>query len=86
MDLFIEQITSKTAYIVIAIIIGSVLIFAIVQRILKLALFAVGLIIVYICYLQITGQEVPKTKNEIIEHSNKKIEILKKKGEKLLSE
>ena len=60
MDNLIQQLTDNPILLVIAIVLVAVAVYTLVERLLKPALFLLVLFAVYIGYLVMTEQELPK--------------------------
>ena len=60
MENLIQQLTDNPILLVIAIVLVAVAIYTLVERLLKPALFLLVLFAVYISYLVMTDQELPK--------------------------
>lgn len=84
MEDIINTITSNKVYLVFAIIIGIMLFLAIVKRLIKLLIVSIIILIIYIGYLSYTGQKIPQTREEIIDHGSEQFEKIKKTGQDTL--
>lgn len=73
----IDIITSNTWLLVLCIIIVLMLVIAIVKHFMKLFLVAVLLLAAYAGYLAYTGQKVPTTSEDIIQHGAEKLDEIK---------
>ena len=70
----INALYSDPIYLVIAIILSALILYSLVKKLVKLMLYLVAILIIYLGYLYFTGQELPKDINEIIEKSTVIIE------------
>lgn len=86
MESIINTLTSNSIFIVILVILAIVLIFSIIKRVFKLLVPILIIIGLYAGYLYMTGQKIPTTTDDIIDHSKKQIEKIKDEGGKLLDE
>ncbi|MBC8467575.1 MAG: hypothetical protein H8D58_03200, partial [Candidatus Marinimicrobia bacterium] len=77
MENMIDTIFSNPIYLAIAGILAILLVFAIIKKVIKLV-FTIGLLLViYVIYLNYTGQEVPKTVDEFKESVSEEFEKVK---------
>jgi xanthine/uracil permease len=67
-----------------AVIISIIIIISVVKKFLKVAAVLLAIVVLYAAYLVYSGQKIPKTKQEVIEHSEKKLLELQKSGVKAL--
>jgi len=67
----INALYSDPVYLVIAIILSALILYSLVKKLVKLMLYLVAILIIYIGYLYFTGQELPKNINEIIDQGSK---------------
>ncbi len=74
MDYIIGLITANTLTLLAAIIIGLMVFLAIIKRFIRLFAVAVFILLCYAGYLYYTGQKVPVTKEEILEHGSEKLQ------------
>jgi len=86
MENLIEQITSNPVYIAIAVILGIVLIYGVVKRIIKLVIFIGIVLVLYVVYLNSTGQPVPATTKELKESVTKNVEKVKETAIEVMDE
>ena len=78
MDNLIQQLTDNPVLLVIAIVLVSVAVYTLVERLLKPALFILVLFAVYIGYLVMTEQELPQELQKGEEIIEKIVEKTKK--------
>ena len=78
MDNLIQQLTDNPIILVIAIVLVSVAVYTLVERLLKPALFILVLFAVYIAYLVMTEQELPQELQKGEEIIEKIVEKTKK--------
>ena len=81
-DNIVAIVTSNTILLVLTILIGIMIVISIVKRFLRLFLIAVIVLALYAGYLSYTGQKVPTSSKEILEHGSGKLEELKKEAVK----
>ena len=67
----INALYSDPVYLVIAIILSALILYSLVKKLVKLMLYLVAILIIYLGYLYFTGQELPKNINEIIDQGSK---------------
>ena len=83
MENIIEAITANPVYLAIAVVLAAIVVYGFIKKIIKLALVALSIFILYIAYLHYTG----KNTAEITQSVSKSAEILKdavsKTGEKV---
>ena len=60
MDSLIQQLTDKPILLAVALILVAVVVYALMKRLIKLALFLLVLLAVYFGYLYMTGQDFPE--------------------------
>lgn len=58
----------------------------IIKHLFRIALFLLVLVAIYAAYLYQSGQKIPQTKTEIIEHGEKKFDQLRDQGDKIINE
>ena len=63
----INALYSDPVYLVIAIILSALILYSLVKKLVKLMLYLIAVLIIYLGYLYFTGQELPKNINEIID-------------------
>ena len=81
MDNLIQQLTDNPVLLIIAIVLVSVAVYTLVERLLKPALFILVLFAVYIGYLVITEQDLPQEFQKGEEIIEKIVEKTKKMNE-----
>tara|TARA_B100001996_G_scaffold321016_1_gene265326 strand:- start:613 stop:942 length:330 start_codon:yes stop_codon:yes gene_type:complete len=64
MEVLFDTVLSNPVYIAILAILGILLVYAIIKKIIKLIISVGFILIAYVLYLNYTGQEVPKTIDE----------------------
>ncbi len=84
MENIIKAITSNNLYLAVAIILGIFILYSLVKKVIKMALISIAIIIIYIAYLSYTGEKIPKTRREVIDHVSGKIREGTQKGKELL--
>lgn len=80
METLITALTSNKVILAIAVVISILIVLSVARKLVRVAVVLLAILILYAAYLVYTGQKVPKTKEEIVEHGTKKIEELKKNG------
>ena len=65
---------SDPVYLLIAIILSALILYSLVKKLVKLMLYLLAILIMYIGYLYFTGQELPKNVNDIIQKGTDIIE------------
>ena len=82
----ISAVTSNKILLFICVVICVMLVIAIIKRFLWLFVAAALIVGIYMGYLAYSGQKIPSTKDEVIEHGRQKIEELKEKASQELLE
>ena len=73
----IDIVFSNPVYLAIAVILTILLAYALIKKVIKL-IFTTGVILViYVIYLNYTGQEVPKNMDDLKESVSEKVEMVK---------
>ena len=70
----INALYSDPVYLVIAIILSALILYSLVKKLVKLMLYLIAILVVYLGYLYFTGQELPKNINEIIDQGSGALE------------
>ena len=78
MDIY-KIIVNDPIYSIIAVLLALIFIFSIIKRYSRLILGAASLIIIYLSYIFITGQNIPASKEDLKEQINKDLEKIQKK-------
>ena len=86
MENIIEQIYSNPVYMAIAVILGLLMVYGIVKRIIKLVIFIGIVLVLYVVYLNYTGQEVPATTEELKKSVTENVEIVKETEREVMDE
>jgi cell division protein FtsL len=77
MGSLIDIVFSNPVYLAIAVILTILLAYALIKKVIKL-IFTTGVILViYVIYLNYTGQEVPKNMDDLKESVSEKVEMVK---------
>ena len=77
MGSLIDIVFSNPVYLAIAVILTILLAYALIKKVIKL-IFTTGVIlIIYVIYLNYTGQEVPKNMDDLKESVSEKVEMVK---------
>ena len=77
MESLIDIVFSNPVYLAIAVILTILLAYALIKKVIKL-IFTTGVILViYVIYLNYTGQEVPKNIDDLKESVSEKVEMVK---------
>jgi threonine/homoserine/homoserine lactone efflux protein len=82
MENIITFLISNKIVLVIAVIISILIVLSVAKKLLKVALFFLALLVLYAAYLVYTGQKVPRTKQEAVQHVMVKIDEMKSGGQK----
>ncbi|MCL1911804.1 MAG: hypothetical protein FWG13_06335 [Leptospirales bacterium] len=82
----LSALTSNKILLFLCVVICVMLVLAVIKRFLWLFVTAVLAVIIYAGYLSYTGQKIPVTKDEIIEHGRQKLEDIKEKASQELLE
>jgi membrane-bound acyltransferase YfiQ involved in biofilm formation len=86
MESIVTVLSSNKALLIIAVFISILIVFSVLKNLVKAAVVLLAILVLYGAYLVYTGQKVPRTKNEAIEHVTKKMDVLKKDGLKKLKD
>ena len=77
MGSLIDIVFSNPVYLAIAVILTILLAYALIKKVIKL-IFTIGVVLViYVIYLNYTGQEVPKNMDDLKESVSEKVEMVK---------
>ena len=77
MGSLIDIVFSNPVYLAIAVILTILLAYALIKKVIKL-IFTTGVILViYVIYLNYTGEEVPKNMDDLKESVSEKVEMVK---------
>ena len=82
MESIITFLVSNKIVLIIAVIISIVIVLSVVKKLVKVALLFLAILVLYAAYLVYTGQKVPRTKQEALQHVNLKIDDMKAGGQK----
>ena len=96
LDLY-NIIINDPVYITIAVILAIAVVFSVVKKLFKFSAILIAICVLYLGYLYYTGEEIPKTADDLIENVNqkaegavedlmKKTEDLKKKAKKIIKD
>ena len=77
LDTIIEQVTSNNIYLIIALVIAAFFVFSPLKKLFKFALLLIALAVIYIGYLNYSGQDPKKAINDMIEKGKEKLEQVK---------
>ena len=80
MEKIIDLIGSDPLFMIIAAVLGIALIYTAIKKFIKVALLIALAIVIYFGYLAFTGQKIPTSKRELIEHGNEKLEKIRERG------
>jgi len=84
MENIIKAITSNNLYLGIAVLLGVFVIFSIIKKLVKMILISLLIIIIYLIYLSYSGEKIPRTRKEVVEHLSVKIREGTKKGKQII--
>ena len=73
LDLY-NIIINDPVYITIAVILAIAVVFSVVKKLFKFAAILIAICVLYIGYLHYTGEEIPKTADDLIENVSEKTE------------
>jgi predicted membrane protein len=73
LDLY-NIIINDPVYITIAVILAIAVVFSVVKKLFKFAAILIAICVLYIGYLYYTGEEIPKTADDLIENVSEKTE------------
>ena len=73
LDLY-NIIINDPVYITIAVILAIAVVFSVVKKLFKFAAILIAICVLYIGYLYYTGEEIPKTADDLIENVSEKAE------------
>ena len=82
----ITALYSDPVYLVIAIILSALILYSLVKKLVKLMLYLLAILIIYIGYLYFTGQDLPKNVNDIIDPVRETIENVGDKFNEVIKE
>ena len=82
MDNLIQQLTDNPILLAVALILVAVVVYALMKRLIKLALFLLVLLAVYFGYLYMTGQDFP----EGVQKGQEMLEDVKDKASEFFNE
>ena len=82
MDSLIQQLTDKPILLAVALILVAVVVYALMKRLIKLALLLLVLLAVYFGYLYMTGQDFP----EGVQKGQEMLEDVKDKASEFFNE
>ena len=86
MESLIDIVFSNPVYLAIAVILTILLAYALIKKVIKL-IFTTGVILViYVIYLNYTGQEVPKNIDDLKESVSEKVEMVKEATSESINE
>ena len=86
MDNIIEHIVSNPVYLAISVILGILMVYGIVKKIIKLVIFTGIVLILYVVYLNYTGQDVPATTEELKKSVTENVEKVKETAREVMDE
>jgi hypothetical protein len=84
MEHIITFLTANKLVLAAAVVVSILIILSMVKKLVKVAVVLLAVFILYAAYLVYSGQKVPKTKQEVIEHSEQKLLELQKGGAKAI--
>ncbi|MBC8459064.1 MAG: hypothetical protein H8D67_13805 [Deltaproteobacteria bacterium] len=86
MEGLIEKLIVEPIYLIGAVVLIILLVFALVKKLAKIALLLGLVLIFYLGYLTWTGKQIPETPEGIIEEGKKAIEKVKEDAEEVVKE
>ena len=72
-DLY-DLIINDPVYVTLAVILAITIVFSVVKKLFKFAAILIAICVLYIGYLYYTGEEIPKTADDLIENVSEKTE------------
>lgn len=84
MENILNIVTTNNIALAAVIILGVFIIYSLVKKVIKIALISLLLVVIYIAYLSYTGEKIPETRKEVIDHISAKIKKGARKGKELL--
>ena len=78
MNNLFDLLTQNPTYLIIAVVFSVVILFSVAKKLLKIALIAASVFILWIAYMVWTGQEIPKNQEELKKEGLEKVEKFKK--------
>ncbi|HOD14246.1 MAG TPA: hypothetical protein PK307_11870 [Spirochaetota bacterium] len=82
MEQIITFLTANKLVLAAAVVVSILIVLSVVKKLIKVAVVLLAVVILYAAYLVYSGQKVPKTRQEVIEHSEQKLLELQKGGER----
>jgi len=73
LDLY-NIIINDPVYITITVILAIAVVFSVVKKLFKFAVILIAICVLYVGYLYYTGEEIPKTADDLIENVSEKTE------------
>jgi len=86
MESIITALTSNKVLLAAAVLVSILIVLSVLKKLVMAAVVLLALLILYVGYLVYTGQTVPKTKQEVIEHGVEKIDTIKKESIKTMKQ
>ena len=77
MGSLIDIVFSNPVYLAIAVILTILLAYALIKKVIKLVFTTGVILVIYVIYLNYTGQEVPKNMDDLKESVSEKVEMVK---------
>ncbi len=84
MENILQSLMSSKLFVIIVILIAAILVYAILKRLLKMIIFMLIALTLYVGYMVYTGQELPSSPIEAIRQGENKINDFRKEGEKII--
>ncbi|MDP7558523.1 MAG: hypothetical protein QF923_03500 [Candidatus Marinimicrobia bacterium] len=84
MDSLIQQLTDKPILLAVALILVAIMVYALIKRLMKVALFLLVLLAVYFGYLVLTGQDVHEKTYKLIDELPEGIQKAVDQGREVL--
>jgi xanthine/uracil permease len=73
MEQIITFLTANRLILAALVVISILIILSVAKKLIKVAVVLLAVVVLYAAYLVYTGQKVPRTKQEVIEHGEKKL-------------
>jgi len=78
MNNLVDLLSQNPTYLIVAVVFSVIILFSVAKKLLKIALIAGSVFVLWIAYSVWTGQEISKTQEELKKAGIEKVEELKK--------
>ena len=86
MELLIDTLFSNPVYMAIAVVLTILLVYSLIKKIIKWVFMFGILLIIYVIYLNYTGQEVPKNIDQLKESVSESVDRVKESASESINE